>query len=186
LQNQSGANANAPKTPGPAPLSQMEAKKMKAVPAAPAVPSPQAGAAGGIASSYNDSASLQVARAIANPRLISPPGSKVIWRVGRSGLIEFSKDGGSSWSHQTSGVLVDLLTGSAPSDQVCWIVGRSGAILLTTDAGAHWKVVQSPLAEDLGGVRVSDALHATIWNARATKSFQTNDGGLTWFSVPSP
>jgi len=186
LQNQSGANANAPKTPGPAPLSQMEAKKMKAVPAAPAVPSPQAGAAGGIASSYNDSASLQVARAIANPRLISPPGSKVIWRVGRSGLIEFSKDGGSSWSHQTSGVLVDLLTGSAPSDQVCWIVGRSGAILLTTDAGAHWKVVQSPLAEDLGGVRVSDALHATIWNARATKSFQTNDGGLTWFPVPSP
>src|SRR5207249_1692066 len=66
LQNQSAANANASKTPGPAPLGQMEAKKMKAVPAAPAVPSPQAGVAGGIASSYNDSASLQIARAIAN------------------------------------------------------------------------------------------------------------------------
>src|SRR5438309_9954260 len=47
LQNQSAANANALKTPGPAPLGQMEAKKMKAVPAAPAVPSPQAGVAGG-------------------------------------------------------------------------------------------------------------------------------------------
>jgi hypothetical protein len=185
LQNQSNTNANAPKTPGPAPLGQMEAKKMKPASAAPTVPPPQAGVAGGIASSYNDSASLQVARAIANPRLISPPGSKVVWRAGRSGLIEFSKDGGSSWSRQTSGVLVDLLTGSAPSDQVCWIVGHAGVILVTTD-GAHWKVVQSPLAEDLGGVRATDALHATIWNARLTKSFQTSDGGLTWFPVPSP
>ena len=185
LQNQS--NANAPKAPGPAPLGQMEAKKMKAAPVSPTVPAPQPpGVAGGIASSYNDSASLQVARAIVNPRLISPPGSNVVWRASRSGLIEFSKDGGSSWSRQVSGVLVDLLTGSAPSDQTCWIVGRAGAILLTTDAGAHWKVVQSPLAEDLGGIRAADALHAMIWNTRATKSFQTNDGGLTWVPVPSP
>jgi len=129
---------------------------------------------------------MEVARVISNPRLILPPGSSFLWRAGRSGLIEHSKDGGSSWSRQTSGVLADLLTGSAPSDQVCWIVGRVGAILLTTDGGAHWKVVQSPLAEDLGGVRASDAQHATIWNARATKSFQTSDGGLTWTPVPSP
>jgi len=184
LQNQSSATA--PKVPGPAPLGQMEAKKMKAVPAAPVVSSPPPEVAGEIASSYNDSNSLEVARLISNPRLISPPGSKVVWRVGRSGLIEFSKDGGSSWSRQTSGVLVDLLTGSAPSDPVCWMVGRAGAILLTTDRGAHWKVLPSPLAEDLGGVRASDALHAMIWNARSTKSFQTSDGGLTWFPVPSP
>ena len=184
LQNQS--NANAPKAPGPAPLGQTEGKKMRAGSASPAAPPPQSSVAGKIASSYNDSPSLQVARAIANPRLISSPGSNVVWRAGRSGLIEFSKDGGSSWSRQTSGVLVDLLTGSASSDQVCWIVGRAGAILLTTDGGAHWKVVPSPLAEDLGGVRATDALHATVWNARATKSFQTSDGGLTWAPVPSP
>ena len=184
LQNQS--NATAPKVPGPAPLGQREAKKMKAVPAVPAPPPAQSGAVGGVASSYNDSIALEVARLITNPRLISPPGSKVVWRAGRSGLIEFSKDGGSSWSRQTSGVLVDLLTGSAPSDQVCWIVGHAGAILVTTDGGAHWKVVQSPLAEDLGGVRATDALHATIWSARSMKSFQTSDGGLTWFPVPSP
>jgi len=180
LQNQT--NASAPKPSGPAALGQMEAKRMKA-PAAPTVPSPQPGVAGGIASSYNDS--LQVARAFTNPRVISPPGSNVVWRAGRSGMIEFSKDG-STWSRQVSGVLVDLLNGSAPSDQVCWIVGRAGAILLTTDGGAHWKVVQSPLAEDLGGVRASDALHATIWNARSTKSFQTSDGGITWMPIPSP
>src|SRR6266852_3828186 len=184
LQNQS--NANAPKVPGPAALGQMETKKMRSAPAAPAPPAPQAGVAGGVVSSYSDSASLEVARAISDPRLISPPGSSFLWRTGRSGLIEHSKNGASSWSRQTSGVLADLLTGSAPSDQVCWIVGRVGAILLTTDGGAHWKVIQSPLAEDLGGVRASDALHAAVWNARATKNFQTSDGGLTWTTVPSP
>jgi len=94
--------------------------------------------------------------------------------------------GGSSWSRQISGVLVDLLTGSAPSDQVCWIVGQVGAVLRTTDGGAHWKIIPSPLAEDLGGIRATDALHATIWNARATKSFETSDGGLTWKPVPNP
>jgi len=185
VQSQNQSNANSPKAPGPAALGQMEAKKTKAASAAPAPP-PQPGVSGGIASSYNDSASLEVARAITNPRLISPPGSNVMWRAGRSGLIELSGDGGSSWSRQTSGVLVDLLTGSAPSDQVCWIVGRAGAILLTTDGGAHWKLVKSPLAEDLGGVRATDALHATIWNARNTRSFETSDGGLTWTPVPSP
>lgn len=178
IQNQSSANS--PNPPGPAPLGQMEAKKAKAATAAPAQPPPQPGVAGGVASSYNDSVSLEVARAITNPRLISPAGSNVIWRAGRSGLIEFSKDGGSSWSRQTSGVLADLLTGSAPSVQVCWIVGRVGAILLTTDGGAHWKLIHSPLSEDLGGVEASDALHARVWNSLNTKSFETIDGGVTW------
>ena len=180
IQNQSSANS--PNPPGPAALGQMEAKKMKAPAAAPAAPppAPQPGAAGGIVSGYNESGALEVARAITNPRLISPPGSNVIWRAGRSGLIEFSKDGGSSWSRQTSGVLVDLLTGSAPSAQVCWMVGRVGSILLTTDGGANWKLIHSPLSEDLGGVEASDALHARVWNSLNTKSFATIDGGVTW------
>jgi hypothetical protein len=186
LQNQS--NANAPKVPGPAPLGQMEPKKMKAASAAPVAPAPptQPSAVGGVASSYNSSASLEVAREIFNPRLISPPGSSFIWRAGRSGLIELSKDGGATWSRQTSGVLADLLTGSAPSDKVCWIVGRVGAILLTTDGGAHWTLIPSPLSEDLGGIRATDERHATIWNARNTKNFETSDGGLTWKPVPNP
>jgi hypothetical protein len=180
VQSQNQSNANSPKAPGPAPLGQMEAKKTKAASAAPAAPSPQSGVAGGAASSYNDAASLEVSRAITNPRLISPPGPNLIWRVGRSGLIEFSKDGGSSWSRQTSGVLADLLTGSAPSDQVCWVVGRAGSILLTTDGGAHWKLLSPPMPDDLGGVEASDALHARVWNSLNTKSFETSDGGVTW------
>jgi len=157
-----------------------EKKLMKSAPPAPA----PAAASGGV-SAYNDTTSMERVM-LSNPRLISPPGSSVIWRAGRAGLLEFSSDSGASWSRQTSGVLVDLVTGMALSDKVCWIVGRVGAILLTTDGGAHWQLTHSPLSEDLGGVRASDALHATIWNARNTKSFETNDGGLTWKPVPNP
>jgi hypothetical protein len=186
-QNQT-SNYVSPKVPGPSPMSQTESsRKSKSTAAAAPVPAPPPlpEKAAGVVSSHNDSISL-LAGASSSPLLISPPGSNTFWRVGRSGLIEFSKDGGSSWTRQSSGVVADLLTGSAPSDQVCWIVGRVGAILLTTDGGAHWKIVPSPLAEDLGGVRAADALHTTIWNARATKSFETSDGGLTWKPVPNP
>jgi hypothetical protein len=190
-QNAPAQNQNiyAPqKAPGPSPLNQMEpSKKAKTAAAAmPAAPPPQPEEVGGAVASYRSSSSVEVAGAISNLRWISPSGSRVIWRVGRSGLIEHSIDGGSSWSRQTSGVLADLFTGSASSDQVCWVVGRVGAILVTIDGGAHWRLVPSPLAEDLGGILASDALHATVWNARRTKSFQTSDGGLTWTPVPSP
>jgi hypothetical protein len=186
-QSQNQSNSNSPPVAGPAPLGQTEAKRSKASSAAAAVPAAPGAVADSVSSySYDRSASFEVARAISDPRLVSPPGSRVIWRGGRRGLIELSTDGGSSWSRQTSGVLVDLLTGSAPSDKVCWMVGRAGAILLTTDGGAHWRLISSPLSEDLGGIRVSDAQHAVIWNARNTRSFETSDGGLTWKPLPNP
>src|SRR6266566_2649249 len=179
-QNQ---NAYSSKVAGPAPLSQAQpAKKMKTAPPAPAAPEPPSAGVAGLTAAT----SMMEAVTVSNPRLISPPGSNVVWRAGRGGLIEFSGDNGASWSRQTSGVLVDLLAGSAPSDKVCWIVGRVGAVLLTTDGGVHWKSVAAPLSEDLGGVHALDALHATIWNALNTKSFETRDGGLTWQRVAHP
>jgi cytoskeletal protein RodZ len=182
-QSQNQVNSNSPAIGGPAPLGQaVNGKKELKTARASAAPAPPAKPVAG----YAGATSMMEVVTVSNPRLIAPPGSHLLWRAGRAGSIDFSSDGGASWSRQTSGVLVDLLTGSAPSNQVCWIVGRVGAILLTTDGGVHWKAVSSPFAEDLGGVRASDALHATVWNARATKSFQTSDGGLTWTPVPSP
>ncbi|HKW65608.1 MAG TPA: YCF48-related protein [Candidatus Acidoferrum sp.] len=129
---------------------------------------------------YRDGAALKTAAAF-SLRLISTPDKKALWRVGHLGMIEFSSDGGASWSRQVSNVSAELTTGSAPSEKVCWIVGQAGTILLTTDAGSHWTVVHSPLdQEDLGGVRASDALHATIWNLANTKILETSDGGVTW------
>jgi hypothetical protein len=170
------------------------AKKMKAPSATPAPAPPQAKApasapatstvTGGAVSLLNAASMEAVMKS--NPRLIAVAGSKVIWLVGRSGLIEFSSDGGTSWSRQTSGALADLVTGSAPSDQVCWIVGHAGTVLLTTDAGTHWKLLSAPMPDDLGGVQASDALHARVWNSLNTKSFETSDGGVTWNAIPHP
>jgi len=182
------------RVPGPAPLSQAQAqaparKKSEANAPVPAAPSASAGVAGGVAAvatSNQIGAASETVMVISDPHLIFAPGSASQWRTGPSGLIEFSSNGGSSWSRQRSGVLVELLTGSAPSDKVCWIVGRVGAILLTTDGGATWKLISSPLKEDLGAVQATDALHATIWNVRSTKSIETSDGGLTWKRTGNP
>jgi hypothetical protein len=179
VQNQS--NAYSPKTPGPAPLGQMEAaKKLKSASAPPPVPP------AGLGGSPSLGVATQMVVVASDPNLIAAPGSNSLWRAGHAGLIEFSPDGGHSWSRQSSGALVDLLAGTAPSDKVCWIVGRVGAILLTTDGGAHWKLISSPLKEDLGGIQATDEFHATVWNARGTKVYTTSDGGLTWERSPKP
>ena len=176
-QNLQAQNQNvSPKVPGPAPLGQTRnLTKSKATTPAAAPPA----SAAEVASNYAVSGATEAVM-VSDSRLITAPGSTFVWRAGRAGLIEFSRDAGRSWMRQPSGVLVDLLTGSATSESVCWIVGRAGAILLTTDAGAHWKLLSSPLKEDLGGIRATDAQHATIWNVRGTKYFLTSDGGLTW------
>ena len=177
VQSQIQSNSNSPKAAGPAPLGQTDNKKslMKTAPA-PAAPEPAAGTVAGLTAAT----SMMEVVTVSNPRLIAVPGSNVMWRAGRGGLIELSKDAGSSWSRQTSGVRADLFSGSAPSDKICWIVGHLGTVLLTTDGGAHWNLLSSPMKDDLGGVQASDALHARVWNSLDTKSFETSDGGVTW------
>jgi len=198
LQNQ--ANANMPRVAGPAPLNQVanarkpevapaaaprdqaaSAKKLKAAAAAPPPPAPAA-VSGGEAG-FSAGAASQMVMVVSDPTRIYAPGAASVWHAGNAGLIEFSPDSGRSWSRQRSGVIVDLLTGSAPSEKVCWIVGRVGAILLTTDGGEHWKLISSPLKDDLGGIQATDELHATIWNLQNKKRFSTSDGGLTWERV---
>jgi hypothetical protein len=195
LQNQA-ANIQAqnqmiaPKVPGPGPLSQVDqTKKQKsaalaresrgvAAAAAPAAAPPPA------ATAFNgETASMELTTAMSNSRLVAVPGTKLFWRAGRAGVIDFSSDNGASWSRQASGVLVDLTTGSAPSDKICWIVGRVGAIVRTTDGGQHWSVIHPPVEEDLALIHAVDSLHATVWTARNLQAFETNDGGVTWKPV---
>ena len=114
---------------------------------------------------------------------ISAPGGKVSWRVGPVGIIEFSPDGGKSWTVQASGAISDLLSGSAPSEKICWIVGRAGTLLRTTDAGARWQKVRPPSQEDLHSVVAVDARQATVSSVNA--KYQTTDGGVTWKKLPS-
>jgi len=113
-------------------------------------------------------------------RYIVAPDAKSVWRVGDSGKIERSDDRGKTWKPQTSNVTEDLTSGSAVSDKVCWVVGRNGTILVSVDGGKSWNPVTSPIAGDIGGIRATDALHASIWDAPRHVSFETSDGGASW------
>jgi hypothetical protein len=184
--------SNAQKLPGPSHLAQADqTKKAKSESRVPAYRAATVAPVEGPplrapAVALNEvSAPRGLLTAASNLTLIAAPNKKTLWRAGHAGMIEFSNDAGASWLRQTSGVLAELTAGSAPSDKICWIVGRAGTILLTTDAGAHWAVVRSPVDEDLGGVRATDALHATVWNLGNTKILETSDGGLTWNPVAS-
>jgi hypothetical protein len=163
---------------GPAPLPQTESKAMKKAPPPAAVPE----SALEISSGLRDTPALHMAKS-RSPRSVPAPGSKVIWRLGIAGLIELSTDSGLTWTAQTSGTTADLFLGSAPSEQVCWIIGNGGTILRTADGGTHWLSVASPISQNLGLIRASDALHATVWDLSRRHSFQTTDGGLTWTQV---
>jgi hypothetical protein len=109
---------------------------------------------------------------------IPAPDGTVLWSAGPAGIIRHSTDSGATWTVQTSGVVSDLLAGSAPSDQVCWMVGRSGTILRTTDGGVHWQKIQAPIMDDLLVVFAVDAQQASV--SLAQTRYQTKDGGRTW------
>jgi len=109
---------------------------------------------------------------------IAAPHSSTRWRIGAAGIIARSKDAGAHWTVQPTGVISDLLAGSATSKKICWIVGRAGTILRTTDGGAHWLKVPPPIADDFASVFAVSARQATVSPAHGT--YQTVDGGATW------
>jgi hypothetical protein len=117
------------------------------------------------------------------PSMIVAPDNKNAWRVGASGKVEHSGNGGNSWKAQTSGVTQDLLAGMAVSKKICWVVGRNGTILLTTDGGRHWGKILSPIRGDLGGVHAQDEQHASVWDVANREAYETSDGGATWKST---
>ena len=105
---------------------------------------------------------------------------KAVWKFGDSGQIFYSKDAGKDWTSQRSGVSAKLLAASAPSAKICWIAGAAGTLLRTADGGKHWQIITTPIAGDLGGVRATDAKHASIWGLPNHVSYETSDGGATW------
>ena len=114
--------------------------------------------------------------------IIAAPQGSAEWRIGAAGLVEHSSDAGVTWTLQSTGVVADLLAGSATSDKVCWIVGRSGTILRTTDGGAHWSKLPPPIVDDFASVFAVNARQATVSPANGT--YQTKDGGATWKKLP--
>jgi len=113
------------------------------------------------------------------PLSVPAPGGTTLWRIGQAGMIQRSSDSGATWSIQPSGVVADLIAGSAYNDQVCWLVGRAGTILRTTDGGATWQKITAPTSVDLVSVFAINAQSATITDD-AAHSYQTSSAGARW------
>jgi hypothetical protein len=113
------------------------------------------------------------------PLSVPAPSGTTIWRIGQAGMIQRSANSGATWSIQPSGVVTDLIAGSAYSDQICWLVGRNGTILRTTDGGATWQKLTSPSSVDLLSVFAINADSATITDA-AGRAFETTSAGARW------
>jgi hypothetical protein len=112
------------------------------------------------------------------PIEIVSPDASIRWRIGPSGVVEYSEDAGAAWEATPTGVGTDLIAGASPSGDVCWVVGRAGIVLLTTD-GRRWQRLMFPVTVDLTAVQATDARTATV-TAMDGRRFTTVDGGTTW------
>ena len=101
------------------------------------------------------------------------------WRVGNTGQVQHSTDGGRTWRSQSLGVKETPVAGSSPSPSVCWLVGRGGLVLITTDSGRSWRRLPFSVVVDLASVRAADDKTATIVAADG-RTFTTSDGGSSW------
>jgi hypothetical protein len=101
------------------------------------------------------------------------------WRIGASGAVEASMDGGSTWQSQATVVDAELVSGSAPSNTVCWMVGRSGTVIRTLDGGNTWEKLSFPESSDLRAVFAKGAAIATVTTVDG-HPFMTRNGGRSW------
>ena len=197
-------------TPAPPPLPQARAKANEAAAPSPAVPpstsqsvvvtdsTPQVGATnatlGGtiqqtpsdlpLNGRAYDALTFRLTRDYST--LLKAPSGSILWRAGKSGVIEYSGNAGRDWVSQKSPSEEDWVAGAAVSNTVCWLVGRNGAIARTLD-GNRWKRVTPPAQAattggklaDWTGITARDAQTATI-TASDGRKYATANGGKTW------
>jgi hypothetical protein len=165
-----------PATPPPARTKMNPSVITEALTVSPTTP--VAGVTTPVSDSLSKPANGRIAAAV-TPLSVPAPDGTTIWRIGQAGMIQRSTDSGATWSIQPSGVVSDLIAGSAYSGQVCWLVGRNGTILRTINGGATWQKLTSPSNVDLLSIFSINADSATITDA-AGRAFETTSAGAHW------
>ena len=166
-----------PATPPPARTKMNPGVITEAVTVSP-MTTPVAEVSGAPSDTLSKPANGRISAAV-TPLSVPAPDGTTIWRIGQAGMIQRSTDSGSTWSIQPSGVVSDLIAGSAYSGQVCWLVGRNGTILRTINGGATWQKLASPSNVDLLSIFSINADSATITDA-AGRAFETTSAGAHW------
>jgi TonB family protein len=108
------------------------------------------------------------------------------WIVGQGGAIFHTRNGGSSWRRQDSGVDDDLVSITCSDPRHCWVVQAAGALLRTSDGGGQWS--RSALIRASGPRRFGPDPTPLVfldsqvgWIASPDGTLQaTTDGGASW------
>jgi photosystem II stability/assembly factor-like uncharacterized protein len=127
------------------------------------------------------------------------------WVVGKSGLVLRTEDGGATWTTQKTPLSIEkhLFKVRAVDARTAWAVGDWGTIIHTTDGGATWtdrslgviKVETIPGPGRTTAVMSDDIILADVWFPDPKHGFivgefgtllTTDDGGATWYRVPTP
>ncbi|MEP7129262.1 MAG: T9SS type A sorting domain-containing protein [Chitinophagales bacterium] len=78
------------------------------------------------------------------------------------------------------------------NDHLGWAAGFSGILLKTTDAGNNWQTLNGPVGEFYRSICFLDSLNGFIGKLQTSVVspgdtnfiYKTNDGGITWATVP--
>ncbi|PND36313.1 hypothetical protein C1O66_21665 [Paucibacter aquatile] len=103
------------------------------------------------------------------------------WALSRSGLLQFTEDGGASWASPAQLPGLEILAVHAQEDGLSvWAVGRRGRIALSRDGGRTWALQASASSADLYAVSFApDGLRGWAVGEQGTV-LRTVDGGQHW------
>jgi photosystem II stability/assembly factor-like uncharacterized protein len=107
-----------------------------------------------------------------------------IWAVTDDGYINFSDDGGLTWTAQDAAVLA--ATGwnaiEFADSENGYVVGDTNELGKSVDGGDSWQVVTGPVAEAAANVTALEVLDANnVWiGYNNGHLYYTTDGGTTW------
>ncbi|MCK5683311.1 PKD domain-containing protein, partial [bacterium] len=117
--------------------------------------------------------------------------------VGNTGLFMKTTNGGGSWETIETGLTNNINAISFYNDLIGIMVGSrisglSTPIYITADGGDSWTPVESGITVDLLSVtyKNSTTIYAVGWSyvnsTKNSKLIVSNDGGITWTSLPHP
>ncbi|NQU68868.1 MAG: hypothetical protein HQ510_13075 [Candidatus Marinimicrobia bacterium] len=103
------------------------------------------------------------------------------WIVGDNGTVKKTKDGGSTWESQNSGITSKFWDISSVTKNLLWICGHNGSLIKTSDGGDTWQTLLH--GDTLDGIFISVAFvdENVGWLSNNNGSIlKTMDGGITW------
>lgn len=102
------------------------------------------------------------------------------WRVGDSGEILKTVDGGKIWLKQNSGLRTTLTSVKFQDAKNGWALGAQGALLKTVDGGANW-VQQGSSADQFNGAKLYLLQPNTVLLVSSYTGVRVStDGGASW------